>query len=442
MVGSLNNTETMWGKDALTALQRKSIAYALPHLATWQADALQQFLAQGFPTRKDEAWKYTNVSALAKQSFSLQEDFEASVDISEYEHENTHRIVFVNGSFVAELSALDDLPEGVVVVDLEAALNDKQMENYLPIEQRYQNSFSKLNAALLTNGLFLQVAPGVVVNRLIHVLYINTDSDQSHVDQPHMNHPRHLILADESSAVTVLEEYVGEESTYFNNVVTQIYAGSNAKVEHYKLQNEGQTAFHIANTIIDQQRDSAVSTYHFALGAKLTRDNLHYLLKEQGVNCRMIGFYHGAGAQHVDQHTQVDHLVPNGSSEQVYKGIVSEKARAVFNGKVIVHPDAQQTTAHQSNKNLLLSKNAEVDTKPELEIYADDVKCSHSATIGQLDDKALFYLQSRGISKQKARHMLTCAFATELLGMIPNVALASYIQQRVERCLSQHKGGE
>ncbi len=437
MVGLLNKVHENWQEESLLHWQKRSFAQANSALQAWQEGALRRFLAIGFPSKKNEAWKYTNLSALAAQEFSMADTTLATVDLTQNQLGDVYRLVFINGQFSADQSQMGDAIAGVDLLDLDSALQQGLVSQAdLQLNDKGEAAFTALNAGLLSNGLFLRVGANIRVQKPIHILYLNTSSGVKK-----MNHPRHLIIAEQGAEVTVFEEYASADSSHFNNIVTQIFASEGANVSHYKLQNESHTAFHIANTLIQQKRDSTVSTYHFSLGAKLARDNLNYYLNEPGVSCRMIGFYHGVGQQHVDQHTHVDHLVPNTASEQVYKGIVHDKARAVFNGKVIVHPDAQQTVAHQANKNLLLSKQAEVDTKPELEIYADDVKCSHGATIGQLDSKALFYLRSRGIAADKARHMLTSAFATELLDAIPNALLQAYFKDAVVKCLSASEGG-
>jgi len=440
MVGLANKVDVIWQKASLVALQKNSIADSLAHLQHWQQTELMRFLAVGFPTRKNEAWKYTSLASLVQQTFTMQQQSDRShlparPAIETLSPPAVYQVVFIDGSFVMSLSHLDNLPAGVEISDLQTALKHKKIDEYLLIEKAHSDALTSLNAALLSNGLYLRVPAGVVLDKPLHLLYISTDTDVSL-----MNHPRHLIIAEEHSSVSLLEEYVGARSCYFNNVVTQIYAGSQAVVEHYKLQRESQSAFHIANTYVHQKRDSSVATFHFSLGAGLARDYLQYVLDEPGVTCQMIGFYHAKNNQHVDQHTHVDHRVPHTSSEQLYKGIVSDKGRAVFNGKIIVHPDAQKTTAHQSNKNLLLSKQAEVYTKPELEIYADDVKCSHGAVIGQLDATALFYLQSRGISEARAQQMLTGAFSAEILSKVPNVLIANHLKQSVEHCLNANEG--
>ena len=282
----------------------------------------------------------------------------------------------------------------------------------------------------MTSGIFIYIPKNIILKKPIHFSY------QTLGQTALMSHPRHLILLEENSQCTVVEEYAGDGSDYFNNIVTQIIVQSNAAMTHFKLQNESLSAQHIANTLFNQSADSTVSSYVVSMGAKLSRDNLSFNFEGQGASTHLYGLYLPLGNQHIDHHTLVDHLMPNCFSQQDYKGIIAEKGRAVFNGKVIVHPDAQKTAAYQNNKNLLLSQHAEIDTKPELEIYADDVKCNHGATVGQLDEKALFYLRSRGISEVEARRILIKAFAEELFSTISQPEIAQYIHCQVEAKLT------
>ncbi len=402
-------------------------------LKVWREQALQDFLAQGFPTRKNEAWKYTPLQSLQAQTFAYQANSAADVDLANYQLENTNTLVFINGHYQQQLSVLNAVPDGVVISNALSANHQSTYAEYFKSNSSQLTAFAQLNAALLTDGLFLFVPAGVVIEQPIHLLYVNTKNDMAY-----MQHPRHTIVVQANSQVTVFEEYVGlDQATYFNNVVTNIHAAAGACVNYYKCQRESKAAYHIANTWVHQQQDSQVNTYHFAIGAKLAREDLHFDFAASGCDANLIGFYHGGPQQHTDYHTRIDHQHPHCQSQQDYRGIVHANAHSVFNGKVVVHPHAQQTKALQSNKNLLLAPSAEVDTKPELEIYADDVQCSHGATVGQLDETALFYLQSRGINKNQAIELLTYAFVNELLQALPHKAIATRIQHLVTEHIQQ-----
>ncbi|WP_423062668.1 Fe-S cluster assembly protein SufD [Candidiatus Paracoxiella cheracis] len=406
-----------WEFATLQAMQAANSANRHVEFTDWQHAQLQEFIKQGFPNRKVEDWKYTDVSAIAKQAFTLSHEVSSDVDIRPLKIESPHIIVFVNGRYAPVLSTVNNLPTAVTVSTVNQALQ---------IPAQYQTPFSALNAALMTDGLYLSIPKNNYIEHPIHLIYLQTD------DRQLMNHPRHFIDVGENSEVTFFEEYVGQTSAaYFNNVVTQISAAQNARVQHFKLQNEAKQAFHIANTIICQQKDSVVSTTTIATGASLSRDDLNYSLNEAGSQCRLLGLYHLDNERHIDNHSRIDHRVPHCSSEQNYKGIIDGKSRAVFNGRVIVHEDAIKTKALQSNQNLLLSAHAEIDAKPELEIYADDVQCAHGATVGRLDEQALFYLRSRGIDDDMAHHLLTCAFANEILEQIRQPAIAEKLNRHV-----------
>jgi Fe-S cluster assembly protein SufD len=410
-----------WNKELLTKQQVHSIIHDIAELNSWQRNALSGFLQQGFPDRKHEDWKYTNVNEIANRSFAMPEPRVRDIPPLE-EIADSYRVIFVNGHFRRDLS---EFPSEVILADTATMLKEKQWQAYLQFDQRYATVFSNLNAALMTNGIFIYVPPKIVLTKPIHFVYYHSEPNQS------MQHPCHLIIAGRESQLTLVEEYVGENA-YFNNVVTFVHAEEGSVVQHYKLQMESDAAQHIANTIVRQEKNSSVTSFVVSLGARLNRENLNFALNQEGASCHLYGLYLPFGNQHVDHHTRVDHSVPNCFSQQIYKGIIGGKGHAVFNGKVIVHPNAQKTAAYQSNKNILLSLTAEIDTKPELEIYADDVKCAHGATVGQLDANALFYLQSRGIEKKLAQNILTKAFAEEILTNVQTSTIAKYIHRKVE----------
>ncbi len=425
----MQTNNTTWQESHLQAMQTQSWPVKDRWLESWQQEHLQLFLKQGFPTRRDEAWKYTPVTELVAQNFMMAQTVSSEIDIANFALADTYRMVFVNGRYMPSLSDIEGLPKEVVLTNNIQAYEHQKAHYQAALckAQQQPTSFTALNAALLSEGLFLWVPANTIIKKPIHLLYLNTD-------QPalQMNHPRHLIITEDNSRVDVFAEYcaIGSQP-YFNNIVTQLFVAQNARVNFYKLQRENNAAFHVANLTINQQQNSEVNAYHFAIGAKLSRDDLNFALQSKGASCQSLGFYYPQGNQHIDFHSRIDHLVEKTTSEQHYKGILQGSSSAVFNGKVIVHPQAKQTNAKQSNKNLLLTQSAQVNTKPELEIYNDDVVCSHGATVGELDWQALFYLQSRGIDQESAKHMLACAFASEILAKLPAHAVSEHIKRQV-----------
>jgi len=381
--------------------------------------AMTSFEKLGFPTVHDEEWRFTNVAPIAKRTFKTAAAVSPKFPLKKIQpwilgQWKSHRLVFVNGVFSAELSALESLPSGVILGSLSQALNTHAglVEPHLASQTSFEkDSFSALNTAFLHDGAFIYIPRGVVLEKPIHILYLTaTDAQESPV-----SHPRSLIIAESSSQVQILESYAGfGNGVYFTNAVAEVVAGENARVEYYKFQRESLEAFHISSFQAQLSRDANVSNFSISLGAALARNNVNVVLNGEGAEATLNGFYLVNGSQHVDNHTCIDHAKPHCSSFELYKGILDGKARAVFSGRIIVRQDAQKTDSKQTNKNLILSEEALVNTNPQLEIYADDVKCTHGATIGQLDADSIFYLRSRGIDYDSARHLLTYAFASEL----------------------------
>lgn len=384
--------------------------------AEWREQQRERFVAQGLPTRKDEHWKYTNVRALSDYDLLTPAPYvQGGLDFSAYLLPDCFHVVFVNGRCVKN----DCDQAGVRVSD---APEDLPAAEIVSSEQ--QSVFAALNAAMFQTGAVIHIDKNIIVSKPIQVLHISTTQRAEHL--------RHSIVAEDNSAVTVFEQYVGDvDAAYFNNVVTHIMAKPGAGVEHYKYQHESPAAHHIATLDVQQHKDSAVNLYAVNVGAKLGREDIHIRLAESGATCKMMGFYQTRDKQLLDTHSVVEHCVPHCTSEQHYKGIMSGDSIAVFNGKVHVHEKAQDTKAFQTNNNLLLSKNADINTKPELEIYADDVKCSHGATVGQLDEQALFYLQSRGLEAEVAKALLTQAFANDILDKMPNPIFRALVSKEV-----------
>lgn len=327
------------------------------------------------------------------------------------------QLVFVNGRFAQELSSLVGLPQGLLVESLSEALTKHAdlVEHHLAGYADVSNeSFAALNTAFIGDGAFIYLNRNLVVEKPIQVLFLSTARVE-----PAVSHPRTLVVAEPNSQIQLIESYAGpNEAFYFTNAVTEIVAGENAFVDHYKLQRESLAAFHISTVQLQLESSANVSTQSISMGGALVRNHVNAVLNGEGGEGTLNGFYLVNGKQHVDNHTCIDHAKPHCSSHELYKGILDGAARGVFNGRIIVRPDAQKTDSKQTNKNLILSEEALVNTNPQLEIYADDVKCTHGATIGQLDADALFYLRSRGIGLESARHLLTYAFAGDSINRI------------------------
>jgi len=401
-------------------------------LAEIRRSAFARFSRLGFPTTSDEEWRYTNVGPIAATAFE-RADGDAAVPTAEqvspfqFDLAGGCLLVFVNGRFSPELSALNALPDGVEVMSLAEPIRRDhpllQVHLARHVDLREQ-AFAALNTAFMEDGAFIHIPCGVVVDKPIHLLHLSQPNGQVTV-----SHPRHLIVADENSAVTVVESYAGlADEVYFTNAVTEIVAGENATVDHYKVERESDLAFHVATRQVHQFRSSRTWSHTVSFGGGLVRNNINAVLDGEGCDCTLNGLYVLAGEQHVDNHLRVDHAKPHCNSWEFFKGVLGERSKAVFTGRIVVHEDAQKTDAKQSNMNLLLSEDALVNTKPQLEILADDVKCTHGATIGQIDPEAIFYLRTRGISEEAARSLLIYAFAGESIGQIRLEALRDQLQ--------------
>ena len=397
-------------------------------LQSLRESSFDQFERTGFPNIKQEEWKYTNVAPIAKVNFApvlVNNGTELTGTNAlapfAYEEARQSRLVFVNGMLRKELSSMEAVPAGVIAMDLDAALRSSQYEATIRehLEQypyADDSGFSALNTALFARGLFLKIPRGLSVAAPIHLLFIGEDHDGS---TPPAAFPRVLIGAEANSAATIIESYASPNtSVYLTNAIVDLAVGDGARIQHYKIQRESMGAFHVATTRAQLGSHATYNTTTINFGAALSRHNIDVRMDHEGAECSIDGLYMVDGSQHTDTHSVIDHRQPHCTSQQLYKGILDGKSRAVFNGKVFVRHGAQQTDAQQTNKNLLLSKEARVDTKPQLEIFADDVKCTHGAAVGQLDEEELFYLESRGINPGLARNVLTYGFAGEVIERI------------------------
>ena len=391
-----------------------------PWLLPLRKAGLARFAELGFPTVKLEDWRFTNLAPLTKlpfkPAFEPAETASAQEALTKYEFAKLPgaKLVFVNGHYARSLSSAATLPTGVVVANLAATLasDPALMEKHLgTCALTEDNSCAALNQALFLDGGFLYMPAGKVVEEPVQFIFISTTAHNGDTIQP-----RNLIIAGADSQATIIESYITTGSTaYFTNAVTELVAADNARLEHVKFQDESAAAFHVATIAGQMGRTSNVNVHSFALGARLSRNNIRTKLAGEGLECVLNGLYLTRGEQLADHHMVVEHAEPHCASHEYFNGILDDKSKGVFHGRILVQPVAQKTDAKQTNKNLLLSDEATADTKPQLEIYADDVKCTHGATIGQLNEESIFYLRSRGIGPETARRMLIHAFAGEII---------------------------
>jgi Fe-S cluster assembly protein SufD len=383
--------------------------------------AMDRFAATGFPSARDEEWRFTPVTPIAQTSWrsvgvgGAEDIAREQLTPFVFGQADWCTLVFVNGEYAPSLSSAGSMPKGVLATSLADALRNggdllqRHLARYARIEE---NPFTALNTAFLRDGGLIHVPAGVDLPRPINLVFVTT-ADAAGV----VIHPRNLIVVERNARASVVESYVtlAPGARYWTNPVTEVWTGPNSWVEHTRIQRESEASYHVATTQVEVARDSHYRSFSMAMGASLARHNLNARLADQYSEALLYGLYITHGEQLVDTHTVLYHDHPNCRSWEVYKGILEDRSRAVFNGKVFVKPEAQKTDAKQTNRNLVLSDHAKVDTKPQLEIFADDVKCTHGATVGRLDDVALFYARSRGVPHDAAERLLTYAFAAEVI---------------------------
>jgi Fe-S cluster assembly protein SufD len=402
-------------------------------------NAIDAFDRLDFPTLKNEDWKYTNISPILEHNFVTvieQDDikpFSGKIENHFIKGLDAVVLVFINGFFSRELSRIAELPGGVRISSIaelikkEPALLNEHLGRYASFE----NGFIALNTAFTQDGAFISIPDNYSLEKPIHILNLTGFEGKNVLSQP-----RNLVLTGKSSHVKIIESYSSiDEEANFTNAVTEISAGENSNIEYYKIEDDNSSAYHISRTQVEQKKNSLLTTYTMTTGGLLIRNDLNTLLNGEGCETHFYGLYLGDGKQHIDNHTMIDHAKPHCFSNELYKGVLNGHSRSVFNGKVYVRPDAQKTNAYQSNKNILLSRDAHADTKPQLEIYADDVKCTHGGTVGQLDEESVFYLRSRGISKQTAISVLIRAFANDIFEEIKTEQLKEYLNNMILRKL-------
>jgi len=426
--------------ESFSEFEKLAAGHALPWLRELRRDAFARFCEVGFPTTHDEDWRFTNVSAIAQTPFRLARNGRARPSQQELEPYRVAgvacQLVFVNGRFAPELSLPGKLPDGVEVSGLagEISNNPRAIElhlgRYLDIRR---DAFCALNTAFVEDGAYVHIPRGTLVEEPICLLFVSVGDDA-----PSMSHPRNLIVAEEDSQATIVEDYVSlDGGAAFCNTVTELVAGDHTVLSHYMIEREHEEAFNISTLRIQQGRSANVVSHSVLLGGALVRNNVHPVLAGEGGECLINGLFIGNGHQHLDNYMLVEHASPRCGSRQFYNGILDGHAHGVFHGRIIVHKDAQKTDAKQTNRNLLLSDDAQIDTKPQLEIYADDVKCTHGATIGQIEGDALFYLRSRGIDEVSARKLLLFAFASECLDRMKQGPVRKHVEGLINRCLFQ-----
>jgi Fe-S cluster assembly protein SufD len=403
---------------------------------------IERFTAVGFPTTRDEEWRFTSTASLARVNFTAADRSGTQLvtreDVAPYTlADNTiRRAVLINGQFAPHLSSLDGLPAGVTVSSLSEALrkrNSVAVEHIGRLAAIEENAFAALQSAFLLDGLFIHVADGTVVETPVHILFLATKEAS-----PQAIHPRLLVVMGDRAQLSLAETYGGlQNARYFTNVVSEMTVGEESTLHHDLVQVENPEAFHVGTRYITQGRASAVVSNALTLGGGWVRNTVQSKFSGEGGECTLNGLSLASGEQLVDNHTVIDHAVPRCASHELYKSILDGKARGVFNGKIFVRHDAQKTDARQTNKTLLLSDDATIDTKPQLEIFADDVKCTHGATVGQLDEDQVFYLRARGIDLQAARDILTFAFAGDVVNRIHIPALRATLDSLLHARLRQ-----
>jgi len=405
--------------------------------------AITRFAELGFPTMKQEEWRFTSVAPIAETHFKLSHARRSQLpghrDIEPLLLGTGPRIVFVDGQFAPGLSSAAGVPPGVQATSLAAALRagpiGELAQQHLARYARWRESaFAALNTAFLADGAYVYVPAQTIIERPLEVLFVATAQG---TEGPTVSHPRSLIVIERGARAAVVESYVAlADGVYWTNAVTEVVVGDGARAEYYRVQREGPRAYHVATTHSQQGRDSFLGLHAVTLGGSLARHDINTVLDGPGGELILNGLYLLGRAQHADHHTIIDHAKPHCASHEFFNGVLAERAHGVFNGRIIVRPGAQRTDSKQTNNNLLLSTEARADSQPQLEIYADDVKCTHGSTVGPIDETALYYLRSRGLSLETARSLLTYGFAAEILGRMERADLRDNLDRLVRAGLA------
>ena len=394
--------------------------------------AFNHLLEKGFPTKREEEWRFTDINPILSEGFKLADsDNIANIkksDIAQLTFKNWSgpMLVFIDGHFAEHLSDMNAGQSGLTINSLDFVLKNDQkslLDTFVEFETYSENAFSALNTAFIKDGAVIKLEKNVIADKPIHLLYISTKQNK-----PQLINPRNLIYLSENSQAALVESHFNlNDGEYFNNPVTEIRIAENARLNHIRIQNESGMAFHIGSIFVDQKQNSHYFSTSLTFGGKIARNNIYTKLDGEGIESILNGLYMGHGDQLLDNHTFIDHAKPRCESHELYQGILTDNANGVFSGKIMVHPDAQKTDAKQSNNCLLLSDEARINSKPQLEIYADDVRCTHGATVGQLNEEGIFYLRSRGISEQQAKNILTYAFVEQVIEGIGIASVRNYV---------------
>ena len=423
-------------REAFAEFEKTSPGRELPWLRKLRSEAFARFLEVGFPTSRDEDWRFTNLSPVSQSQFALARNGVGSVSsrqIERFQFPGAVQLVFVNGHFAPGLSSTPDLASGVELGSLATylAARPELLETHLGryLDTR-RDPFCALNTAFLEDGACLRISKSAVLRKPVHLLFVTSGGRT-----PTITHPRNLLVAESGSQAAIIEDYVSlDKAPGLCNSATELIADEGANISHYLVEREHEEAFNFSTLRIQQARNANVASHSILVGGALVRNNVHPVMAGEGAECLINGLFIGRGRQHMDNYMLVEHASPHCSSRQFYNGILDDSAHGVFHGRIIVRKDAQKTDAKQTNRNLLLSDEAQIDTKPQLEIFADDVKCTHGATIGQIDENALFYLRSRGLDEESARQLLLLAFASECLDRMNEDG----VRYQVEKLIHDH----
>jgi Fe-S cluster assembly protein SufD len=407
-------------------------------LESKRAEAVSDFERLGFPTKKNEEWRFTNVTPIVNTDFSIKKDdgvIKSFIEkLPEYSFD-ANVVVIYNGNYSSELSKITDESKKVFIGSFAEAYSkgfDKAFEKHFgKYASDKVDGFTALNTSMINSGLFVYVSKGASLKKPVMVINFIEDSDT----EIFANH-RNLIVVEEGGNAEVSEVYYANgKKASFSNVVTEVFIGENAELYHNKVQNEGDNAYHVGTTQVEQKNHSRLYSSTISWGGSLLRNNLNSVINGEGIDCYFRGFYMAKGEQIIDNHTLADHAMPNSHSNEFYKGILNDKGTGIFNGKIMVRQDAQKTNAYQTNKNVLLTNEATINSKPQLEIFADDVKCSHGATTGQINPDEIFYLRARGISEYEAKKLLLSAYALEIIDEVKNDELRNLLVTTLEKKL-------
>ena len=442
---TFNRDENGYSKG-FEEFRKKAPGKGIVWLDLLREEGFRRFSELGFPTPDNEDWRFTNVSPIARTAFNIETNGRPAVSRDAlkkftFPKLKTIRIVFIDGSYSPELSDSSDIPPGVKVLSLASALGSEEglVKQYLSKYADFnEEAFTALNTAFMQDGGFVYIPEGTHLKEPVHLLYITARSENATI-----TNPRNLIVVEDNCEANIIEHYVSlDESVYFSNVVTELVVGENSSVGHYMIECESRKAFNISTLRVQQGRSSNIRSHSVLLGGALVRNNVHPVLAGEGCDSLINGLFMSTGRQHMDNYMKVEHASPHCDSRQFYNGVLDGKSRGVFHGRIIVHKDAQKTDAKQTNRNLLLSDSAQIDTKPQLEIYADDVKCTHGATIGQMDEDAVFYLRSRGIREETAREIILSAFTSGTLESMQIKEIRNYCEALVADWFSKRKQPE